>query len=40
MNKNTLIGVGVIGLGVLLAVRAKRQGKVVPIIGKYVPTGK
>lgn len=37
MNKNTLIGVGVIGLGVFLAVRAKRQGKIVPVIGKIIP---
>lgn len=37
MNKNTLIGVGVIGLGIFLAFRAKKQGKVVPIIGRFIP---
>jgi len=36
MNKNILIGVGLIGLGIYLASRAKKQGKVVPFIGRFV----
>lgn len=36
-DKNVLIGVGVIGLGVFLAYRAKKNGKTVPFIGSFVP---
>lgn len=37
MNKNVMIGGGVIALGLFLAYRAKKQGKVVPFIGKVIP---
>lgn len=36
MNKNIIIGVGLVGLGLYLASKAKKQGKVVPFIGRFV----
>lgn len=39
MNKNVLIGGGVAALGLFLAYRAKKKGKIVPIIGRFIPTG-
>jgi hypothetical protein len=38
MNKNLMIGGGVIALGLFLAFRAKKQGKTVPFIGKLIPS--
>lgn len=40
MNKNIIVGGGIIALGLLLAVRAKRKGKVVPFIGRFLPSRK
>jgi hypothetical protein len=37
MNKNVLIGVGLIGAGLFLAKRAADKGKVVPILSKVFP---
>jgi hypothetical protein len=37
MNKSTMIGGGIIALGLFLAVRAKKKGKIVPFIGKFIP---
>jgi hypothetical protein len=39
MNKNVMIGGGVIALGVFLAFRAKKKGKEVPFIGRFIPAG-
>ena len=36
MNKNVMIGGGVVALGLFLAYRAKKNGKVVPFIGKFL----
>ena len=38
MNKNIMIGGGVIALGIFLAYRAKKNGKTVPFIGKFLPS--
>jgi hypothetical protein len=38
MNKNILVGGGVIAVGLFLAYRAKKKGKVVPFIGRFIPT--
>lgn len=40
MNKNLLIGIGVIGVGLFLSYRAKQKGQDVPIIGKLIPSPK
>lgn len=37
MNKNVMIGGGVVALGLFLAIRAKKKGKTVPFIGKFLP---
>tara|TARA_R110002020_G_scaffold287979_1_gene503510 strand:- start:385 stop:522 length:138 start_codon:yes stop_codon:yes gene_type:complete len=37
-DKNLMIGLGVVGLGLFLAYRAKKKGKVVPFIGRFIPT--
>ena len=37
MNKSIMIGGGIVALGLFLAVRAKKQGKAVPFIGKFIP---
>ena len=39
MNKNVMIGGGVIALGLFLAFRAKKKGKEVPFIGRFIPAG-
>ena len=39
MNKNIMIGGGVIALGIFLTFRAKKQGKEVPFIGRFIPAG-
>lgn len=38
MNKNILVGVGLVGLGLFLAKRAKDKGKDVPFIGRFIPS--
>jgi hypothetical protein len=40
MNKNLLIGIGVIGVGLFLSYRAKQKGQDVPFIGKLIPSPK
>lgn len=40
MNKNIMIGGGIIALGGFLAYRAKQKGKHVPFIGKFIPSPK
>ena len=40
MNKNLLIGIGVIGVGLFLSYRAKQKGQDVPFIGKLFPSPK
>ena len=40
MNKNLLIGIGVIGVGLFLSYRAKQKGQDVPFIGKFIPSPK
>jgi hypothetical protein len=37
MNKNVLIGVGLIGAGLFLAKRAADNGKIVPVLSKVFP---
>lgn len=37
IDKNIMVGAAVIGLGLFLAYRAKKQGKTTPIIGKLIP---
>lgn len=37
MNKDIMIGSGVILLGLFLAYRAKKNGKVVPVVGMVIP---
>tara|TARA_R110000803_G_scaffold136813_1_gene203744 strand:- start:7752 stop:7877 length:126 start_codon:yes stop_codon:yes gene_type:complete len=39
MNKNIIVGGGLIVAGIFLAYRAKKKGKVVPFIGRFIPTG-
>ena len=39
MNRNIIIGIGLVGAGFFLAQRAKSQGKIVPIIGGIVSSG-
>jgi hypothetical protein len=36
MNKNIIIGIGLVGAALFLANRAKKQGKIVPFIGRFV----
>jgi len=38
MNKNILLGAGLLVLGVVLAKRAKDKGKDVPFIGRFIPS--
>jgi hypothetical protein len=38
INKNLIIGGGVVLVGLFLAYRAKQNGKSVPIIGNLIPT--
>tara|TARA_R110000787_G_scaffold11722_12_gene38510 strand:+ start:742 stop:873 length:132 start_codon:yes stop_codon:yes gene_type:complete len=38
MNKNLMIGGGIAALGLYLAYKAKQQGKIVPFIGKFIPS--
>ena len=40
INKNLLIGIGVIGVGLFLSYRAKQKGQDVPFIGKFLPSSK
>lgn len=37
MNKSIMIGGGIIALGLFLAVKAKKKGKEVPFIGRFIP---
>ena len=38
MNRNVLIGLGLVAAGIYLTQRAKSQGKIVPVIGKFIPS--
>lgn len=38
LNKNILIGAGAIVAGLYLAKRAKDNGKIVPLIGRFIPS--
>jgi hypothetical protein len=38
MNKNVMLGAGLVLGGIILAMRAKKQGKVVPFIGGMIPS--
>ncbi len=40
INKNLLIGVGVIGVGLFLSYQAKQKGQDVPFIGRLIPSPK
>ena len=40
MNKNLMIGGGVIAVGLFLAYRAKQKGNKVPFIGGFLPSKK
>jgi hypothetical protein len=40
INKNLLIGIGVIGVGLFLSYRAKQKGQDVPFIGRLIPSPK
>ena len=37
MNKNIIVGVGLIAAGLFLAKRAADKGKIVPFLGKIFP---
>jgi len=37
ISKNTLIAAGLIGAGIFLAYRARKQGKVTPILDRVLP---
>ena len=36
INKNTLVGIGAIGAGLLFAYRARLKGKDIPIVGELI----